>query len=384
MIRTAEAVLDGHPDKFCDILADSILAEGYKADPDCYAQIEAGVWSDAVWLSGKMITRKPISRTVEKIVREVGKQIGYTPDNHIDSERYRVLNEICFVEDDPRPYTAVIHDQSIVIGWAGYDERTSYLPPEQFLVHSLRRDVIASLKDGRLAGQGPDGKFLVIVRESGGEFILEEVVVTLQHKHGTGIRDLRTAVDSVFADAYKEIRQSDPRWKGEWVNVRLHVNPNGELIAGGSDGDNGQTGRKLVMDHYGPRVPIGGGALAGKDFCHIDRLGSSAARNAAIEAVQSGASECKITLVYAPGRNEPLDVIYDMRGSGKVLEKDYFGYQRMKRDFPAASLLQFHGLGKKGSSPGIGNAGSNLRPYYRLAAPAGWPSTSNPVSTKTI
>ncbi|MBK6751636.1 MAG: methionine adenosyltransferase domain-containing protein [Acidobacteria bacterium] len=332
MIRTSEAVLDGHTDKFCDILADAIIAEGYKADPGCYAQIEAGVWSDAIWLSGVMVTRKPIRKTVEQIVREVGNRIGYTADNHIDAGKYRVLNEICFIQDDPRPYTAVIHDQSIVIGWAGYDRKTNFLPPEQFLVHELRRDVIASLKNGPLDGEGPDGKFLVILRETGGEFILEEVVVTLQHRRTTGLRELRAGAEKVFAASYAKIRQGDSRWAAEWGAVRILVNPNGELIAGGSDGDNGQTGRKLVMDHYGPRVPIGGGALAGKDFAHIDRLGAYAARNAAVKAVESGAAECKITLVYAPGKNEPLDVIYDMSGSGKVFGKERFGYERMKKN----------------------------------------------------
>ena len=338
MIRTAEAVLDGHPDKFCDILADSILAEGYKADPGCYGQIEAGVWSDAIWLSGMMVMRKPIRKTVEQIVRSVGKRIGYTPDNHIDARKYRILNEICFMQDDPEPYTAVIHDQSIVIGWAGYDEKTCHLPPEQFLVHSLRRNIIASFRNGPLAGQGPDGKFLVIIRETDGEFVLEEVVATLQHRRSTDLRELRSCTEKVFADSYARIRQSDPRWTADWATVRLNVNPNGELIAGGSDGDNGQTGRKLVMDHYGPRVPIGGGALAGKDFAHIDRLGAHTARSAAVSAVETGANECKITLVYAPGRNEPLDVIYDMRGSGTVLGRDHFRYERMKAEFPSASL----------------------------------------------
>lgn len=335
MIRTAEAVLDGHPDKFCDILADAIIAEGYKADPGCYAQIEAGVWSDVIWLSGVMVTRKPIRTTVEQIVREVGNRIGYVEGNHIDAMKYRVFNEICFVRDDPEPYTAVIHDQSIVIGWAGYDKKTDFLPPEQFLVHSFRRDVMASLKSGPLAGQGPDGKLLVIVREHGGAFILEEVVVTLQQKEVFGLRELARSAEEVFAASYSRIREIDQRWAADWGSVRLQVNPNGELIAGGSDGDNGQTGRKLVMDHYGPRIPIGGGALAGKDFAHIDRLGSIAARIAAIAAVESGAVECKITLVYGPGRNKPLDVIYDIRGRGKILGKEHFEYGAMKKRLPS-------------------------------------------------
>lgn len=297
MIRTAEAVLDGHPDKFCDILADSILAEGYRADPDCYAQIEAAVWSDAVWLSGVMVTRRKPRKSNGQIVREVGRRIGYVSGNHIDADRYRVIDEMCLVRDDPRRYTAEPHDQSIVIGWAGYDEKTAFLSPEQFLVHSFRRDIIAALKRGPLAGQGPDGKFLVVVRESGGEFVLEEVVVTLQHKASILLRELAAPVQAAFARSYASVRRNDPRWTAEWESVRILVNPNGELVAGGSDGDNGQTGRKLVMDYYGPRVPIGGGALAGKDFAHIDRVGALVARRAAVTAVRTGAAECKITLV---------------------------------------------------------------------------------------
>ena len=150
----------------------------------------------------------------------------------------------------------------------------------------------------------------------------------------------------MFAESYAKIRQGDPRWAAEWGSVRILVNPNGDLIAGGSDGDNGQTGRKLVMDHYGPRIPIGGGALCGKDFAHIDRLGAHAARKAAVRAVQSGAAECKITLVYAPGCNEPLDVIYDMRGWGTVLGKENFGYGRMKVEFPGASLTTYPCVGE--------------------------------------
>jgi S-adenosylmethionine synthetase len=102
------------------------------------------------------------------------------------------------------------------------------------------------------------------------------------------------------------------------------INPNGPLLNGGSDGDNGQTGRKLVMDFYGPRLPLGGGALSGKHLTHIDRIGAYAAREAAVRAVTTGAAECLVRLVYAPNEPLPLDVTYEMRGRGDRLPPEWF------------------------------------------------------------
>ena len=105
------------------------------------------------------------------------------------------------------------------------------------------------------------------------------------------------------------MRWRDARWTAGFSDIELLINPNGPLLNGGSDGDNGQTGRKLVVDYYGPRVPIGGGALSGKDLSHIDRAGAYAAREAALHAVRTGAGECRVTLAYAPNRDVPLDVV---------------------------------------------------------------------------
>ena len=100
----------------------------------------------------------------------------------------------------------------------------------------------------------------------------------------------------------------DKRWTAKWPEVELLVNPNGPLSDAGSRKDNGQTGRKLVMDYYGPRVPLGGGAIYGKDPMHVDRFGARKAREMAIEAVKKGAGECLVRAVYAPNVAEPLDV----------------------------------------------------------------------------
>ena len=123
------------------------------------------------------------------------------------------------------------------------------------------------------------------------------------------------------------------------------VNPNGPLLNGGSDGDNGQTGRKLVMDYYGPRVPIGGGALSGKDLSHIDRAGAYAARHAALHAVRTGAGTCRVTLAYAPNRDEPLDVVYEMDRRGERCPAAWFAHSAVRERYRGGAFVAALGAG---------------------------------------
>ena len=345
MIRYAEAVFNGHPDKFCDILADHLIEEAYRADDEAYGQVEAGVWSDVVWLSGGIVTRKPLSRSIEQIVRDVGCHIGYTSDNHIDARKYQVKSEVCCEAGDPRQYTTHVNDQSIVIGWAGYDEKTHFLPPEQYLAHLFRQTFVNSFLSGILMGQGPDGKLLIRMREEQNRWRMESILVTLQQKEDTPLLDLAVHVSSVLRTEYGNLQKHDPRWIQDWEDVELLVNPNGPLLNGGSDGDNGQTGRKLVMDYYGPRIPIGGGALSGKDLSHIDRLGAYAARHTALQIVRSGAKSCQVNVAYAPNRNEPLDITYDIEGRGRPVPSDFFYHDCMRQRFCGYKKVGHLGMG---------------------------------------
>ena len=317
MIRVSEAVLPGHPDKFCDQVADAIVAESYRVDPRAYCQVEVSVWSDQVWISGGVATREPFERPLEDIVRQVGREIGYVRGNAIDAECYKVTDTVCRFVRDPREWTNHVNDQSIVIGWAGYDEKTDYLSPEHFLADGLRGALFESCREGELAGQGPDGKLLVRVRENPDAWSLESVVVSLQHLPDLDVVELVARVGRVVQASYEALQAGDARWVADWDEIELLVNPNGPLINGGSDGDNGQTGRKLVMDYYGPRVPIGGGALFGKDLAHIDRAGAYETRRIALDVVKSGASECKVVASYAPNLDEPIDVSFEIEGGGR-------------------------------------------------------------------
>lgn len=331
MIRMSEVVLPGHPDKFCDQVADAIVAECYRADPEAYCQVEVSVWCDQVFLTGGTATRAPLARGFAEIVREVGHAIGYLPGTALDAADYKVIDAVCQEVRDPRRWTRHVNDQCIAIGWAGYDAKVDYLPPEHFLARNFAGALAASCRGGRLQGQGPDGKLLVRIRENTEDWRLEHLLVTLQQRPDVQLLDLTTQLVEELRDAYRRLQAGDRRWAAAWDEVEVLVNPNGPLLNGGSQGDNGQTGRKLVMDYYGPRVPIGGGALSGKDFSHIDRVAARAAREAALHAVQTGARECKVTLAYAPNVDVPVEVVYEMEGRGERREVEWFRHSAVRK-----------------------------------------------------
>lgn len=336
MIRTSEAVLRGHPDKFCDQVADRILYHAYERDPEAYGQIEVAVWSDQVFLTGATVTREPLESVFADVVRTVGLETGYTPGNSIDANRYQVHDHVCRQVRDPREWTRHINDQAIVIGWAGYDAATRFLSPEHFLAHRLREALDAACAYGcQLEGHGPDGKLVVQLDETpalrGKPAIwrIPTILVTLQQKPGLGIIDFQRKVSSVVLETLRDVAETDRRWRFDRSTSRLLINPNGPFYDGGSNSDNGQTGRKLVMDYYGPRIPLGGGALSGKDLSHIDRAGAYATRRACIEAVENGAKEALVRVTYAPGVAGPLDVTWSFTDGGRPPAGTHFDFHSL-------------------------------------------------------
>ena len=346
MIRMSEVVLPGHPDKFCDQVADAIVAECYKADPRAYCQVEMSVWCDQVFLTGGIATRQPLARDLADIVRATGRRIGYVAPNAIEADRYQVHDHVCQHRVDPRTWTDHVNDQCIVIGWAGYDAKVAWLPPEHYLAHRFGEALARSCQDGRLKGQGPDGKLLVRLRESTDEWNVEQILVTLQQLPEISLLELTARIVDDLRDTYARLRAKDARWAESFDDIELLINPNGALLNGGSDGDNGQTGRKLVVDYYGPRVPIGGGALSGKDLSHIDRAGAYAARHAALQAVQTGAGACRVTVAYAPNRDVPLDVVYDMNERADRLPREWFAHSAVRDRYRGGAFVA--GLGVRG------------------------------------
>jgi S-adenosylmethionine synthetase len=347
MIRISEMVLPGHPDKFSDQIADAVVAECLSADAEAYCQVEVGVWSDQVWLSGGTCTRGPLRRSLAEIVVDVGLAIGYRPGNHVDATRYKITDTVCQLSGDPTRWTHHVNDQCIVVGWAGYDVKTHWMPPEHFLSEALRRGLSNSCQGGSLKGCGPDGKLMVRLREEGARWTIEHILVSLQQPREAQFTNVCSGIAGVLRDVYEGCRATDGRWQADWGSIELLLNPNGPIIQGGSDGDNGQTGRKLVIDFYGPRVPIGGGALSGKDPTHIDRLASFAARDAAVQAVRTGAQDCLVRLAYAPNVSMPLDIAYEMTGRGDRMPPVFFDHRNMRKRYGAClrAIHELHGEG---------------------------------------
>ena len=202
MIRVSEMVLPGHPDKFCDQIADAVVEQCYAVDREAYCQVEVACWGDEIWLTGGIVTRHPLKRTPEQVVRKVGRELGYVVGNAINVARYQVRDSVCQRREDPRTWTQHVNDQSIAIGWAGYDEQVAWLPPEHYLAHAFREALTASFAAGRLRFQGPDGKLLVRLREASDVLKISESAIksTLHRSRQRLLQDLKS-----FAAQVKEM-----------------------------------------------------------------------------------------------------------------------------------------------------------------------------------
>ena len=353
MKRYSEVVLNGHPDKFCDLVADRIILTANRCDPNTHAQIEVAVWSDVLFLTGAIVTQNKIDIDITKIIHQLGKEIGYTANNFIDVKQYKILDHICRVQQDPGLWTKYTNDQAIIIGYAGYDPLTRFLPPEHFLAWYFREKLIQSISSGTLKGNGPDGKILVMMVEDSSGWRIQKLLVTLQQKESEPFLVFTEKVLACLNASYQELQAVDERWNNDWSDIEVHINPNGPFIEAGSEGDNGQTGRKLVMDYYGPRIPIGGGALYGKDLTHIDRLGSKMARRFALDMVQSGAKDAIIKVCYMPGSPVPMSV--DIQSDKKPSTDPYqfFNFENMLKavrledmEYDLEGVGSFYGLQK--------------------------------------
>ena len=200
MIRMSEFVLPGHPDKFCDPVADAIVAECYKVDPRAYGQVEMA--------SGPTRCSSPAASSRGSRSRATSPTSSSPPASHRlhrgqphRRDRYQVRDTVCQRREDPRTWTDHVNDQCISIGWAGYDAKVDWLPPEHYLAHGFGGRC-AQCQRGRLKGQGPDGKLLVRVRESTDDWKVEQVLVTLQQRPDISLLELTAPIVDDLRDAY--------------------------------------------------------------------------------------------------------------------------------------------------------------------------------------
>jgi len=271
MIRTAEFVSPGHPDKICDRISDKILDYCIKLDPDARVAVETMGGHGSIYISGEVTldTKKeiPILHLVEDVMV---------------SKDYLNTTQVNIVQQSPEIARGVdiggAGDQGIMVGYA-CDENDEYVPEEYRLARSLCRYIYEKFSY--------DGKTQITLDK---------------YKKITHI------VASFQNVSKEELEQLVVEWLDYKVdNITIHCNPAGDWSQGGFDADAGLTGRKLVVDNYGPRVPIGGGAYSGKDPSKVDRSAAYMARHIAVkELKEQGLRECWVYLSYAIGEKEPL------------------------------------------------------------------------------
>ena len=299
----AEFVFPGHPDKLCDAIADGLVAAATGLEPRALVGVEVAVHRDRVFVTGRIAARNAEAIDVHGIVRDVYRTAGYDDEWQPTAGDLWIDTDLCLgpLVDGESESRVLSDDQAICVGYAIDRPGTLHLPVEQWLVARLARrlhNLRTQLPD---LGLGPDGKVLVAVSDDGDRYALEEFSCSLQQRGDADAIALHRAVRLALQDEMAILARSLPGLSAA-IPERLTVNGAGAFAVGGPWGDNGLSGKKLVMDAYGPRVPIGGGAWSGKDFHKADRAGGLLARRLAKLIVGTGqVQEATVTIAYAPG-----------------------------------------------------------------------------------
>ena len=311
---TSESVTEGHPDKIADQISDAILDACLEQDPYSRVAAETLTATGLVVIAGEITTKAYVD--FQTLVRGVVASIGY--DNALygfDSNTCAVISSINRQSGDIAQGvdTGGAGDQGMMFGYAT-NETKELMPAPISLAHKLTKRLAEVRKSGKLSYLRPDGKSQVTVEydEAGKPVRIDAVVVSTQHAENIGNDELR-------ADIQKHVIQAvlPPEWLDE--NTKYHINPTGRFVIGGPMGDTGLTGRKIIVDTYGGTGRHGGGAFSGKDPTKVDRSAAYVARYIAKNIVAAGlAARVEVQLAYAIGVAEPVSVLVDTFGTGKV------------------------------------------------------------------
>ena len=334
-ILTAESVTEGHPDKLCDTIADSVLDACLKHDPAAHVACEVMATAGKIIVAGEITARElpDIPAIVCRTVREAG--YGGS-DYEVEAVTHDQSGDIAgAVDGDPQMGAG---DQGIMYGYA-CGETAELLPLPVVLAHRLTRLLTNARKTGTIQGLGPDGKAQVSVEYQGGKpRRIAAVVVSCQHDEDKDLDELRREIiRHVIVPALRDL-YPDPE-------TEVFINPSGRFVLGGFEADTGLTGRKLMADTYGGLAPHGGGALSGKDGSKVDRSGAYMARYIAKNIVAAGLAErCTVSLAYAIGRAEPVAVDIDAHQTGKYPEAVLEQAVRAVFDLTPAGMISALGL----------------------------------------
>ena len=328
---TSESVTEGHPDKICDQISDAVLDAIYAQDPYARVACETTVTTGIVSVMGEITTNCYVD--IPKIARSVIEDIGYTRAKYgFDSDTCAVVTSIdeqsadialgvdnSLERKEGGADAALANgagDQGMMFGYA-CDETPELMPLPISLAHKMAKRLTEVRKDGTLSYLRPDGKTQVTVEYDADNrpVRLEAVVVSSQHSPEVSLEQIRRDIIEHVIRAVVPSYLLDEQTK-------IYVNPTGRFVIGGPQGDSGLTGRKIIVDTYGGIGRHGGGAFSGKDPTKVDRSAAYAARYVAKNVVAAGlASRCEVQLAYAIGVAEPVSIMVDTFGTGKIADE---------------------------------------------------------------
>ena len=328
---TSESVTEGHPDKICDQISDSILDALLVQDPNSRVACETAVTTGLVMVIGEITTNAYVD--IQKVVRETVKEIGYDRAKYgFDCETCAVINaideqsaDIAMGVDEALEHkegtmkdeveAVGAGDQGMMFGFA-CDETPEFMPLPISLAHKLAKRLSDVRKDKTLDYLRPDGKTQVTVEyEDDKPVRIDTIVISTQHNP-------EVTREQIEKDLIENVIKPIVDSKLLDENTKYLINPTGRFVIGGPQGDSGLTGRKIIVDTYGGYARHGGGAFSGKDSTKVDRSAAYAARWVAKNVVAAGlAKKCEIQLAYAIGVAEPVSVLVDTFGTGVIADE---------------------------------------------------------------
>ena len=304
--RTSESVTEGHPDKVCDLIADSILDACLTCDPHAHVACEVMATAGKVVVAGEITCVEPVP--IEAIVRSTLHDVGYDPS------RFEV--EVYISEQSPDIAAGVAQedgagDQGIMYGYA-VDETESLLPLPVVLSNRLAKRLTLARKAHEIEGLLPDGKTQVTVAYDDDRAYVDTIVVSAQHTADKSQKQLASEIiEKVIMPTIDDTLITP--------DTKILINPSGRFVIGGPEADTGLTGRKIMVDTYGGLASHGGGAFSGKDATKVDRSGAYMARYIAKQFVAAGVcNQCEVSISYAIGKAEPVAFFVSSLGTSDI------------------------------------------------------------------
>lgn len=338
---TSESVTEGHPDKLCDLISDSILDACLKQDSNSRVAVETFASGNTITIAGQITTKAEFS--VENLVREVIKEIGY--DNASLDMDYRTCKiDVNITKQSPDIALGVdiggAGDQGIMFGYAS-NETENYMPYAIDMAHKLAKRLTEVRKNKTIPYLRPDGKVQVTIEyEEDKPKRIETILISTQHNADISQEELKKDVIEYVIKTVVPSNMMDE-------NTKIYVNPTGRFVIGGPLGDTGLTGRKIIVDTYGGYARHGGGAFSGKDPSKVDRSAAYMLRHIAKNIVANGyADKCEIQVSYAIGMKEPLSIYVNAFGTGTKTDEELANLIKEKFDLTPNGIIKYLDLQK--------------------------------------